>query len=61
MIDPSPAATPDRIRHAKLTGAAMAVRDAVMLASPEVAAAQRKPMPRVWKNFDRLFELAVEG
>ena len=52
---------PDRIRHAKLTGAVMAVRDAVMLAPPEVVEAQRAALPDLWERIDSLTELVVEG
>ncbi len=51
---------PVRIRAAKLTGAALAVRDAVVLAPPAVVQAQREAMPSLWERIDPLTELAVE-
>jgi hypothetical protein len=51
---------PNRIRTAKLTGAAMAVRDAVVLAPPALVEAQRETMPSLWERIDHLTDLAVE-
>ena len=51
---------PDRIRTAKLTGAAMAIRDQVTLAPPEVVAPHREALPRLWERIDSLTDLAVE-
>jgi hypothetical protein len=52
---------PERIRHAKLTGAAMAVRDQMVLASPDAVAEQRAAIPDLWERLDRLAELLTEG
>ena len=39
----------------------MAVRDAVMLAPPEVVEAQRAALPDLWERIDSLTELVVQG
>jgi hypothetical protein len=51
---------PVRIRTAKLVGTAVAVRDQVLLAPPEVVAAQREALQRLWERIDSLGDLAVE-
>lgn len=51
---------PDRILTAKSSGAAMAVRDAIMLAPPKVVAAQCEALPDLWDRIDRVTVLAEE-
>lgn len=52
---------PERIRHAKLTDSAAAVRDEVIRADPTTIDAQREALPRLWERIDFRTELAVGG
>ncbi|WP_426572142.1 hypothetical protein [Aquihabitans sp. McL0605] len=53
----APRNDPARIRTAKLTGAAMAVRDEIMRADPAAVEAQREALPKLWERIDSLIDL----
>lgn len=48
----------DRVKAAQVTGSLAGLRDAVMLADPEVMGRHRAEWPRLWERIDRLVDLA---
>ncbi len=47
----------ERLRHAKLSGAAKGLRGAVWQADPAVRARHRDELPRVWERIDDVLAL----
>ena len=51
------ATSEERLRHAKLTGAAKGLRGAVWRSDPQTAERHRSELPQVWEHIDDLIAL----